>query len=124
MGDFGSFTRKPLINNAEKKLVLLLDTVVPECFGPKARILSQVSYGEFLKGSDRSAFARINQKRADFVIVDADFEILCVIEYQGTGHHGRGEKSRADADLRDRVKRAACRSAGIPLIEVPAKFSK
>lgn len=122
--EFGRFFRKPLLNKSEKKLVLALDTVIPDVFGPGARILSQVSYGEFLKGENQSARARINQKRADFVIVDADFEILCVIEYQGAGHYGRGEKARENAELRDRVKRAACSSAGILLIEVPAKFSK
>ena len=120
---FGSFTRRPLLNKAEKQLVLDLDVVIPEVFGPTARMLSQVSYGEFLKGEDRSAHARINQKRADFVIVDAGFELLCVIEYQGSGHHGRGEKARANAEHRDRVKRAACTSAGTPLVEIPAKFS-
>jgi len=122
--EFGRFTRKPLLNKSEKKLVLALDAVVPDAFGSGARILSQVSYGEFLKGEGQAARARINQKRADFVIVDADFEILCVIEYQGAGHYGRGEKARENAELRDRVKRAACASAGIPLVEVPAKFSE
>jgi len=122
--DFGRFTRKPLLNKSEKKLVVALDAVIPETFGSDARILSQVSYGEFLKGEDQAARARINQKRADFVIVDGDFEILCVVEYQGTGHYGRGEKARENAEHRDRVKRAACASAGIPLVEVPAKFSQ
>jgi hypothetical protein len=120
---FGNFTRRPLLNKAEKQLVLDLDVVIPEVFGPTARMLSQVSYGEFLKGEDRSAHARINQKRADFVVVDAGFELLCVIEYQGSGHYGRGEKARANAEHRDRVKRAACTSAGIPFVEIPAKFS-
>lgn len=120
---FGNFTRRPLLNKAEKQLVLDLDVVIPEVFGPTARMLSQVSYGEFLKGEDRSAHARINQKRADFVVVDAGFEVLCVIEYQGSGHYGRGEKARANAEHRDRVKRAACTSAGIAFVEIPAKLS-
>lgn len=112
--------RAPL---AEKQLVRDLDVVIPEAFGAKARILMQVSYGEFLKGGDRATHARINQKRADFVVIDDDFEVLCVIEYQGAGHYGRGERARESAQYRDRVKRAACASAGIPLIEIPPRFS-
>lgn len=121
--DFGRFTRRPLLNKAEKQLLRDLDTVIPEIFGPEARILSQVSYGEFLKGEDKAAHARINQKRADFVVVDKDFEVVCVIEYQGAGHYGRGDKARENAEQRDRVKRAACASAKILLVEIPVKFS-
>jgi hypothetical protein len=46
-----------------------------------------------------------------------------VIEYQGSGHYGHGEKARENAEHRDRVKRAACASAGIPLVEITAKFT-
>ncbi len=123
LDEFGRFSRKPVLNKSEKKLIRDLDIVIQEVFGPEARLLSQVSYGEFLKGEDRAAHARINQKRADFVVVDGDFEVLCVIEYQGAGHYGRGEKARANAEHRDRVKRAACASAGVAFVEVPAKFS-
>lgn len=122
--EFGRFSRKDLLNKSEKRLFADLRGVIPEVFGPDAYILSQVSYGEFLKGEDQSAHARINQKRADFVVVGVDLQVLCVIEYQGSGHYGRGEKSRENAEYRDRVKRAACASAGIPFAEVPAKFSK
>ena len=120
---FGRFSRKPLLNKSEKRLALALDDIAPGVFGPGARVLSQVSYGEFLKGEDQVAHGRINQKRADFVIVDADFEVLCVIEYQGAGHYGSDAKARENAEYRDRVKRAACASAGIPLVEVAQRVS-
>ena len=119
---YGTFARTPLLNATERKLAGVLERAARDTFGPTTRLLAQVSYGEFVKGGDRSAQARINQKRADFVLVDGAFEVLCVVEYQGRGHHGSSREDRADAEHRDKVKRAACASAGIPLVEVPPKF--
>lgn len=118
-----SFTAVSLLNQSEARLLGMLDTVVGPIFGAKARVFAQVSYGEFLKGSSRSAFAKVNQKRADFVVADAAGTVLCVIEYQGAGHYGRGPAAREKAEMSDKVKRAALKSAGLPLVEVPAKFS-
>ena len=120
---FGSFTSCPLLNWSERQLLPLLDSAALKVFGPEARIFTQVSYGEFLRGEDRSAHARINQKRADFVVVDGQAKVLCVIEYQGSGHYGRGQKAHDNAAYRDKVKRMACKSASIAFVEIPAKFS-
>ena len=120
---FGSFAPRPLLNRFERQLLPLLDSAASKAFGPQARIFTQVSYGEFLRGEDRSAHARINQKRADFVVVDGQAKVLCVIEYQGSGHYGRGQKAHDDAAYRDKVKRMACKSASIAFVEIPAKFS-
>ncbi|WP_417808792.1 DUF2726 domain-containing protein [Thioclava sp.] len=73
--------------------------------------------------STLSAYATINHKRADFVIADAQDSILCVVEYQGVGHYGRGNAAREKAEKSDKVKRAALASAGITMVEVPAKFT-
>jgi hypothetical protein len=118
-----SFTAVSLLNQSEARLLGALDTVVGPIFGPKARVFAQVSYGEFLKGSSRSAFAKVNQKRADFVVADTAGTVLCVIEYQGTGHYGRGPAAREKAEKSDKVKRAALASASIPMVEVPAKYT-
>ena len=118
-----SFTAVSLFNQSEARLLKVLDTAVGPIFGAKARVFTQVSYGEFLKGNTRIAFAKVNQKRADFVVADAAGTVLCVIEYQGAGHYGRGPASREKAEKNDNVKRAALASATIPMVEVPAKFT-
>jgi hypothetical protein len=112
----------PLLNKSELSLLQLLEAQVPMLFGPNVRVFAQVSYGEFLKGTPRSAHARINQKRADFVLVDQSGNVQCVIEYQGAGHFGRGKDQKAKVLKSDEVKRHALRSAGVPFVEVPAKF--
>jgi len=120
--DFGTFSSRHLLNRSELKVLADLDRILPDTIAKGVRIFSQVSYGEFLKGDSHAAHARINQKRADFVIMGPEGKVLCVVEYQGAGHYGRGEKSRTNAEYRDRVKRAACASAGIPFVEIPQKF--
>lgn len=118
-----SFTAVSLLNQSEARLLVVLDTVVGPIFGARARTFTQVSYGEFLKGNTRSAFAKVNQKRADFVVADAAGTVLCVIEYQGSGHYGRGPAAREKAEKNDKVKRAALASASVPMVEVPAMFT-
>ena len=113
----------PLLNKSEMSLLSVLETQVPLVFGPNVRVFAQVSYGEFLKGTPRPAFARINQKRADFVLVDQAGNVQFVVEYHGAGHFGRGREKKATVLKSDEVKRHALRLAGIPLLEVPEKFS-
>lgn len=119
-----SFSRTDLLNRSEKTVLAALDAAVPDVFGPDARIFAQVSLGEFLTGSTRSAHAKINQKRADFVIAAPAEKVVCVVEYQGAGHYGRSQASRDKAEASDRTKRAALASAGISMIEIPAKFTQ
>ena len=59
---------------------------------------------------------------ATLAVVDRQFRVLAVIEYQGAGHYGRRWRDARRARKSDRLKRAALRSAGIPLIEVAAKY--
>lgn len=119
-----AFSRTALLNKSETAVLAALDACVRDVFGPDARIFSQVSYGEFLKGETRGAHAKINQKRADFLIASPAETVVCVVEYQGAGHYGRSQASREKAQVSDSVKRSALSSAGIPLVEVPAKFSR
>jgi len=121
--DSESFSATPILNKSERSLLKVLDQVVPGTLGQDVRIFAQVSYGEFLKGSSRAAHARVNQKRADFVAADTDGKVVCVVEYQGAGHYGRSQAARERAEKNDAVKRKALASAGIPLVEVAAKFT-
>jgi hypothetical protein len=121
--NLGSYSRKPLMNKSELKVMAALNAAVPEVFGPEARVFGQVSYGEFVKGDDQSSKAMINQKRADYVIVGPDGEILCIVEYQGSGHYGRAQKSRERVERNDRVKRHAAKCCDYSFVEIPAKFT-
>lgn len=123
-GKPASYTATGLLNRSEKVLFHHLDQILSEVFGPHLRIFVQVSYGEFLRGNSPVAYARINQKRADFVIADLEGNVALVIEYQGRGHYGKSERSRDKAKLNDEVKREALASAGIGMLEVPANFDR
>lgn len=123
-GKPASYSAEPLLNRSEKALFAHLDAILADVFGPHLRIFVQVSYGEFLRGNSRPAYARINQKRADFLIADLEGNVVLVIEYQGSGHYGRSERSREKASRNDHVKREALASAGIPLMEVPSSFDR
>lgn len=113
------FSARPLLNKSEGRLFWILVQAVPRDW----RVMTQVSYGEFLSCASGRKFFSINAKRADFVLCDREFDPVAVIEYQGRGHFGKSRRSRADANRRDRQKRRALKEAGIPMIEVPAEFS-
>ena len=115
-------TSRPLMNKSEQRLFALLRQIVRDMLPQGYDVMSQVSYGEFLRCKDRKTFWSFNAKRADFVIIDPETNPVAVVEYQGTGHGGRTAKSRADAAKRDRVKRRTLSAADVLMIEVPAKF--
>ncbi len=75
-----------------------------------------MSLGEILRCEDAAAYACINAKRVDLLIVDADCKPLHAIEYQG-GAHFKGAHATA---ARDAVKKEALRRAGIGYVEVVA----
>ncbi len=120
-----AFERQPLLNKSEFQVLFLLEAVVRELKAGH-RVMAQTSLGEILRpkrqrlGPDEAdlAYRSINSKRSDFVIVDRDGLAVLAVEYQGHGHY------QGTALMRDAVKREAFRSAGIALIEVPARFDK
>lgn len=114
------FTRKVLLNKSEIRVFDMLQRAKPDGH----HVSCQVFYGEFLKCDGNRKFRTINAKRADFVLCDEAFNVVAVIEYQGSGHFGSSVKSRRNALGRDRDKRKALAEADVPLIEVPAKFSQ
>jgi uncharacterized protein DUF2726 len=118
------FEARPLLNRSEFQVLLALEEAV-RALNAGHRVMAQTCYGEFLKLKSRErnddtnrAYRSINSKRADFVIIDAAGYAVAVVEYQGSGHY------QGTAELRDAVKREACRSAGVVLIEVMPNFSK
>jgi Protein of unknown function (DUF2726) len=119
-----AFETRPLLNKSEFQVLLVLEEAV-RALNAGHRVMAQTCYGEFLKLQTRErnedtnrAYRSINSKRADFVIIDGAGYPVAVVEYQGTGHY------QGTAELRDAVKREACRSAGVALIEVVAVFDK
>ena len=115
------FAPRALLNKSEARLAAVLDSYA---VARGLRLRAQVSYGEFLTTRDRGSFLRVNSKRADFVLVDAAFQVRAVIELHGSGHYGRSPAERVRADMADDVKARAVRSAGIPYIVVPQRYDK
>lgn len=119
------FERKPLLNKGEFQVLLILEAVVRDLRAGH-RVMAQTSLGEILRPSIHAsaafdcdlAYRSINSKRADFVVVDRRGLAVLAVEYHGNGHF------QGNAHLRDAVKREAFRSAGVALIEVPARFQK
>ena len=109
------FKAQPLLNKSEARLFRAIDKQVLEA-RPGWQVMAQVSLGEILKCEDKAAYACINSKRVDLLIVDDECRPLHAIEYQG-GAHFKGAHATA---ARDAVKKEALRRAGIGYVEVVA----
>jgi hypothetical protein len=109
------FKAQPLLNKSEARLFRAIDRQVLEA-RPGWQVMAQVSLGEILKCEDKAAYACINSKRVDLLIVDDECRPLHAIEYQG-GAHFKGAHATA---ARDAVKKEALRRAGIGYVEVIA----
>lgn len=109
------FKAQRLLNRSEARLFRAVDKQVLEA-RPGWQVMAQVSLGEILKCEDKAAYACINSKRVDLLIVDDECRPLHAIEYQG-GAHFKGAHATA---ARDAVKKEALRRAGIGYVEVVA----
>ena len=109
------FKPQLLLNRSEARLFKAVDKQVIEA-RPGWQVMAQVSLGEILKCEDKAAYACINSKRVDLLIVDDECRPLHAIEYQG-GAHFKGAHATA---ARDAVKKEALRRAGIGYVEVVA----
>ena len=107
------FTAQRLLNKSEARLFKAVDRQVLEV-RPGWQVMAQVSLGEILRCEDKAAYACINSKRVDLLIVDEECRPLHAIEYQG-GAHFKGAHATA---ARDAVKKEALRRAGIGYVEV------
>ena len=109
------FKAQRLLNKSEARLFRAVDKQVLEA-RPGWQVMAQVSLGEILRCEDKAAYACINSKRVDLLIVDDECRPLHAIEYQG-GAHFKGAHATA---ARDAVKKEALRRAGIGYVEVVA----
>jgi hypothetical protein len=109
------FKAQRLLNKSEARLFKAVDKQVLEA-RPGWQVMAQVSLGEILRCEDKAAYACINSKRVDLLIVDDECRPLHAIEYQG-GAHFKGAHATA---ARDAVKKEALRRAGIGYVEVVA----
>ena len=109
------FKAQPLLNKSEARLFKALDKMVIE-MRPDWQVMAQVSLGEILRCEDKDAYACINSKRVDLLIVDDECKPIHAIEYQGGGHFKGAHATAA----RDAVKKEALRRAGIGYVEVVA----
>lgn len=108
-----TFTIQPLLNKYEARVFKELDRYVLSC-NPAWQVMAQVSLGEILRCQDADAFACINSKRVDLLLMDEECQPRHAIEYQGAAHY------QGAAAARDAVKREALRRAGIGYHEVVA----
>ena len=81
------------------------------------RVMAQVSLGEVLTSTDAKAFAAVNSKRVDMLVIANNGHPLAAVEFQGSGHY------LGAAAARDAVKREALRRAGVDFIEVKPDHS-
>ncbi|RVT91626.1 DUF2726 domain-containing protein [Rhodovarius crocodyli] len=107
------FAIQPLLNKSEGRVLKELERFV-EDFNPRWQVMAQVSLGEILSCKDASAYACINSKRVDLLLIDDQFLPRHAIEYQGFGHY------QGSAAARDAIKKEALRRAGIGYHEVVA----
>ncbi len=105
------FWAQPLLNQSEARLFRELDRMVLRR-NPGWQVMAQVSLGEILRCKDYEAYACINSKRVDLLLVDESCRPRHAIEYQGAGHY------QSKAAARDAVKKEALRKAGIGYTEV------
>lgn len=112
------FEKRKLMNPEEYRVFVQVEKTVSE-IRAGYQVMAQTSLGEFIKPSkqtdwrtNKDAFASVNSKRIDIIVLDKFGHVALAIEYQGSGHHQNG------AFMRDAVKREALRRAGIPMLEV------
>ena len=88
---------------------------------PSWRVFAEVNMGAFLfvdpqsnanKYIRKEAFASINSKRVDFLVIDGTGNPVIAVEYNGTGH----AIDPLAASMRDEVKLSALTQAGIHLL--------
>ncbi len=106
-----AFYKKKVMSKAEYKVFRIVESEI-NALRNGCRVLSQTSLGEIVGSDNEKAFASINSKRVDILIMDRFGEPLAAVEYQGGGHH------QGSAAARDAIKREALRKAGVQFFEV------
>lgn len=108
-----------LFTPAERSFLGVLDQAV----AGRARVFGKVRVGDVLsprkglqRGASSTARNKIDRKHFDFVLCDPnDLSVICVIELDDKSHQAKSRQER------DYLLIGACKAAGIPMIQVPAK---
>jgi hypothetical protein len=106
-----SFYKKKVMSKSEYKVFKLIESEL-QMLRNGCRVLSQTSLGEIIGSDNEKAFASINSKRVDILIIGPYGEPVAAVEYQGGGHH------QGTAAARDAIKKEALRKAGVHLVEI------
>ena len=106
-----TFERKPLMSRSEAKMFYAAERAI-RIRNLSWRVMAQVNLGEILSSPNSRAFAAINSKRVDVLLVTSRGDPIAAIEFQGEGHY------QGTAPARDAVKKEALRRAGIRYIEM------
>lgn len=110
------FEKRKLMSKDEARVFYRAEQAI-KALGLNWRVMAQVSLGEVLKSPDPQAYAAINSKRVDVLLIAANGDPIAAVEYQGSGHY------LGTAAARDAVKKEALRRAGVRYIEVMASDS-
>lgn len=107
------YLAKPLLTNNEKEWFTAIRGAVPH-----AHVFGQVALNQLVKAANgqqwRSAKNKIDPRSIDFVVLNTELKVLLAIEIDDRSH--QAAKRQAD----DQKKNVALRSAGIPLLRIPA----
>lgn len=106
-----TFERRPLMSKSEAKVFYAAERAI-KIRNLSWRVMAQVNLGEILSSPDSRAFAAINSKRVDVLLVSSRGDPIAAIEFQGGGHY------QGTAPARDAVKKEALRRAGVRYIEM------
>lgn len=106
-----TFFKKKVMSKSEYKIFRIVESEI-SALRNGCRVLSQTSLGEIIGSDNKKAFASINSKRVDILIIGPYGDPVAAVEYQGGGHH------QGSSAARDAVKKEALRKAGVHFVEV------
>jgi len=106
-----TFAKRRILSRSEAQVFQAAEQAI-KTQGLGWRVMAQVSLGEVLSSPDAKAYAAINSKRVDLLVISSGGEPIAAIEYQGSGHY------QGTAPVRDAVKKEALRRAGVRYMEI------
>jgi hypothetical protein len=107
------YRARRLLSDNEMHFAEVLERALPDY-----KVIPQVSFGAFLRvreglapASATTAFNRVSSKRADWVVCDRRYQVLCIVELDDRSH-----------DLeKDRRRDSYTAAAGLPTLRVPSR---
>lgn len=78
---------------------------------PERKVLAQVSFGALLDAKSRTTRNTFDRKMADFVVCDAAFQVLAIVELDDSSHRNKAE--------RDNQRDSMLQAAGYRVVRYP-----